>query len=396
MRPARLAAVLLATVLPVVAAPVVAQEAPAPVASPVAAPVLPAINVTEVAPRPLTDRIIATGLIAPVEEVQVQPLIEGQPIEALLADVGERVEEGQVLAVLSKTTLTLQQSQSTAALASARATVAQAEAQLVEAEASAADAQRAAERAARLKEQGAATQAAADTAGANAVAATARVTVARQSLEAARAQVALYEAQLANVELQLTRTEVKAPYAGLITARNATIGAIATAAGPAMFVLEKDGAVELRADVSELDILRLAPGQKVNLRAAGLSRPLTGMLRLIEPAIDATTRLGRARISVDEAEALRSGMFAEAEIIVAEREALAVPVTAIGAEDGRSTVMKVTDGVVTRVEITPGIRDRGWVEVAGGLAPGDLVVTKAGSFVRPGDRINPVPGGLGN
>lgn len=390
MRRLSLLALSAALALPLTAPlPAPAQEAAgAPAAA--AAPVYPAISVVAADPRVMTDRILATGLVSPVEEVLVQPLIEGQPIETLLADVGDVVTAGQVLAVLSKTSLDLQKSQANASLASARATVAQAEAQLVEAEASAADAERTAERARKLRDQGAASTAAADTANANAVAATARVTVARQSLEAARAQVSLIEAQLANVDLQLTRTEVKAPYAGRITARNAVIGAIATAAGNPMFVMEKDGALELRADVAEADVLRVETGLVAELAASGLTRALTGTVRLVEPSIDTTTRLGRVRISVDDPAALRAGMYVEASIIVARREAVAVPVTAIGAEDGTSVVMRVQDGLVEQVAVTLGIREGGWVEVVSGLAAGDNVVSKAGAFVRPGDHITPV------
>ncbi len=387
-------ALVLALALALPPGAALAEAAPEPAAA--AAPVLPAIAVSTVGSRTMTDRIIASGLVAAVEEVLVQPLIEGQPIEALLADVGDSVQTGQVLAVLSKASLELQRSQALASLAASRATIAQAEAQLLEAESGAAEAERVAERTRRLREQGTASQAAADTANSNAVASTARVMVARQSLEAARAQLALSEAQLANVELMLTRTEVKAPYAGKIVARNAMIGAIASAAGQPMFVLEKDGALELRAEVSESDLLRLAPGQRATLRAAGLARPLEGEVRLVEPAIDPATRLGRARIAVAGSEALRAGMFVEATITVAERETLAVPVTAIGTFEGRPAVMRVRGGVVERAPVTLGIRSAGWVEVAEGLAPGDSVVTKAGSFVRPGDRINPVAAGPAN
>ncbi|MDZ4069082.1 MAG: efflux RND transporter periplasmic adaptor subunit [Tabrizicola sp.] len=352
---------------------------------------LPAITVTDVTARLLRDRVIASGMIGPVEEVQVAPLIEGQPVEQLLVDVGDVVTEGQVLAVLSKQTLELQRSQAVASLAAAKATIAQAEAQLVEAEASAGEAQRVAERTARLREQGSASQAAADTANASAVSATARVSVARQSLEAARAQVDLGKAQLENVDLQLARTEVKAPVAGKVVTRNARLGGIATAAGQAMFVIVRDGALELRADVAEADILRLVEGQKAELRTVGATAALSGTVRLVEPTIDTTTRLGRVRIAVDEPEKLRSGMFAEAEILVAERETLSVPVTAVGSDATGSTVMRVTDGVVERVVVKTGIRDGSYVEVLEGLAAGDLVVAKAGAFVRSGDRVNPVP-----
>ena len=370
--------------------PLHAQEASSP-AEDLRGDVLPAISVAPVAVHPLQDRIIASGLIAAVEQVQVAPLVEGQPIEALLADVGDMVVEGQVLATLSKSTLELQLAQVVASHAAAEATIAQADAQLIEAESSAAEAARVAERTAKLRDQGSASQAAADTANANAVAATARVTVARQTQEAAKAQLALQEAQLANVQLQLTRTEVKAPVAGLITARNATLGAIASASAQPMFVMERDAALELVADLAEADLPRISAGAAVVLTSAGMTAPMDGSVRLVEPSIDPATRLGRARITVERSSGLVSGMFAEARIILATRDGLAVPVTAVGSENGESTVMRVKDGLVERVVVSTGIRDGALIEITSGMAEGDLVVVKAASFVRPGDRINPVP-----
>ena len=88
--------------------------------TPAAEVVLPAITVTKVVTRIVEDHVLASGLIAPVEQVAVVPLVEGQPIETLSADVGDTVAAGQVLAKLSTATLTLQQSQLTASLASAQ------------------------------------------------------------------------------------------------------------------------------------------------------------------------------------------------------------------------------------------------------------------------------------
>ena len=383
MRALLLASALIATL----SAPLHAADE----AMPEQTPILPAITVSPVETRLLKDRVIVSGLVNPVEQVQVAPLIEGQPIETLLADVGDWVVEGQVLATLSKTTLELQKSQYIASLASAGATIAQAEAQLLEARAASDEAQRVNERTAALKAQGTASQAAADQASANAIAATARVTVATQSLEAARAQLALVQAQLANIELQLSRTDVKAPVAGEITRRNAVIGSIASGASQPMFTLIRDGALELSGDVAEIDLIRLAPGQTVTMVAVGTPDRLTGTVRLVEPTIDTTTRLGRARITIDDPANVRAGMFMDAEILVVERETLAVPVTAVGANASGSTVMKIVDGSVTRTSVKTGIRDGGWIEIIEGLSPGDTVVTKAGAFVRDGDKINPVP-----
>lgn len=354
-------------------------------------PVLPAITVVGAKVMPLSDRILSGGLMQALETVQVAPLIEGQPIEDLLAEVGDRVEPGQVLARLSRTTLELNRSQLLAAVAAARATVAQAEAQQVEVDAAAAEAARVASRALALKQAGNASQAALDQAQTAALSATARVNVARQSLEAARAQLASTEAQLANVDLNLTRTEVIAPVAGEIVARNAQRGAIASAAGQPMFTLVRDGALELRAELSERDLIRVAPGQTVVLRVAGLARPITGTVRRVEPAIDTATRLGHARITPDAPGVLKPGMYADAEIVAARKVALAVPVTAVSTgADGASVMQVDAEGRVRRVAVETGIRDGGFVEIVKGLSGGDRVVAKAGSFVRDGDRVRPV------
>ena len=338
---------------------------------------LPAITVDAVEPATLTDRAYVSGLIAPVERVEVQPEIEGQAITEIHAEVGDRVTAGQVLARLSETALTLQRGQSAASRASAEATIAQARAQLSEAEALRDEAVRSRDRAATLAAQGSTTQAAAEDAAAEAAAASARVNAAVQAVTAAEAQLRLVEAQAADVELQLRRTAITAPVSGEILERNAIVGAIASAAGDPLFAIMRDGALELRADVAESDILRLAPGQKVRMQVAGLSAPLAGTVRLVEP-------------TVDQSETVRSGMFAAAEVVVQTRTGLAVPISAIGGGAEGATALRVRDGVVSQVPVTLGVRDGDRVEVLDGLSEGDLVVAKAGAFVRDGDRINPV------
>lgn len=386
-----LPALVLATALTQPATPAQAEAATAEAAEAAATPTLPAITVSTVGSRLMRDRIVTSGFVSPIEQVQVQPLVEGQPIEALFADVGDVVEAGQVLARLSRSSLDLQKSQLTASLASARATIAQSEAQVVDAKSSAAEAQRVATRTAALKKAGSASAAAADQTAAAAISALSRVSVATQTLEATRAQLALVEAQTANIDLQLLRTEVVAPVSGEIVERNAQVGSIATAATSAMFTLIRNSELELRSDVAESDLLRLKVGQTALLTVSGAATPIQGSVRLVEPTIDATTRMGRARIRIDDAALIRSGMFVEADVLVAERETLAVPVTALGKTAEGVAVMRVTDGTVTRVAVKTGIRDAGWVEITEGLVAGDTIVTKAGAFVRQGDKINPIP-----
>ncbi len=368
-----------------------AQEADAAAEAPAVAAVLPAITVSEVLPVPLTDRVIASGLVDAVEEVTVQPLVEGQPIDELLADVGDTVEPGQVLARLSTSSLELQLSQLAANRAATEAQIAQAQASLQQATANAEEAERVAARDSELAEAGTVPRAQADQSGAAAVAARAQVGVTEQGVVAARAQLELVDAQIENAELQLSRTEVTAPVGGLVVARNAQVGAIASAAGAPMFTIVRDNAMEMRAEVAEQDLLRLRPGQAALLTSMEGAAPIHGTVRLVEPTIDPQTRLGAARIQIDDPGQVVKGMFLTAEVIVEEAETLAVPVTAVGSGPEGTTVMRVRDGVVERVAVTTGIRDGGRIGIDEGLEAGDLVVAKAGAFVRDGDRINPVP-----
>ena len=377
---------ILAALMSLTASPMLA-EAATPEATTLPAP---HITVVTLAPRTLQDRVIASGLIGAVEQVQVAPLVEGQPVEALLADLGDTVTQGQVLARLSTSTLTLQKAQLTASLAAAGASIAQAQAQSVEATAAADEANRVAARTEALKAQGTYSQANADKANAAAISANSRVTIAAQSLQAAEANLALVTAQMANVDLMLARTEVKAPVSGEITARNTQVGTIASAAGLPMFTIIRDNALELRADVAEGDVLRLAPGQPVTLHLVGDTAPRKGVVRLVEPTIDAMTRMGRVRITLIDDQGVRPGMYALAEVLVAEHQALAAPITALGISQGGPTALKVTDNTAHIVPVTTGIRDSGWIEITQGLVPGDQIVAKAGAFVRDGDRITPV------
>jgi HlyD family secretion protein len=381
----RLAAVLAALAAVSLPAPLAAQDTPAPAPVTVA---LPAITVTAVAPATLRDRIIASGTFRPAETAFVQPEVEGQAVQEVLADVGDRVVAGQVLARLSQSALELQRSQLLASRAAALASIAQAGAQVAEATAARDEALRTATRTRALRAQGNAAQASLEQAEAQLATAEARVLAATEAKASAEAQIGLIDAQIANVDLNLGRTGIAAPVAGVIVARAAQVGAIASGAGGPMFTIIRDGALELHADVTETDLMRLAPGQPVTLRALGQPLPVTGTVRLIEPTVDAATRLGRVRIAVDDSTLVRDGMFAEAEILIAERTALAAPITAIAAD---STALRVTDGQVARVPVTTGIRDGALVEIVQGLAAGDQLVTRAGAFVRPGDRINPVP-----
>ncbi|MFB2550079.1 efflux RND transporter periplasmic adaptor subunit [Ensifer soli] len=368
--------------------PAIAAEEAAPPQQ--AEPALPAIVVTTVETRALTDRVRASGTIRPVEEIYVAPLVEGLSIRSLGADIGDRVAEGATLATLNDDALILQKSQAQATLAKAEAAIAQFEAQLAEAKANAEEAERVAGRAERLSATGTVATATADQARAAATAARARVNSAEQAITVARADTKVADAQIDDIDLRLSRTAVKAPAAGIVAERTAKVGAVASGAGTPLFTLIRDGAIELVADLSETDIQKVDAGQTAIVTIAGGTRTIEGKVRLVSPTIDAATRLGSVHIVLDARTGARAGMFANAEIVVAEANGLALPLSAVTTDRNGSVARKVEDDVVRQVKIVTGIQDGGVVQVVEGLSAGDRVVAKAGAFVRDGDRIRPV------
>lgn len=351
---------------------------------------LPAIVVTAAEPRPIVDRVIATGSVQAVEEVYVTPLVDGLSIRTLVADVGDRVEANGTLATLNDDALLLQKSQTEATLAKAEAALAQIKAQLVEAKANADEAVRVRERAQRLVKSGSQSQANADQAIAAADAALARVNSAEQAIAVSEADIKVAQSQIDDIDLKLARTAVKSPVAGVVSARTAKIGAIASGAASPLFTVIRDGEIELKADVSEDAVLKLAPDQKATVTLAGGAAKLTGTIRLVEPTLDPQSRLGRVYIRFDEPGKARAGMFASAEIVVAERQGIALPLSAITTADGKTVARKVGNGIVKLVPVETGIQDGQVIEIVSGLAAGDEVVAKAGAYVRDGDRVNPV------
>ena len=350
---------------------------------------LPSIVVTETVKRDLVDRIIATGTIQPVDEIYVQPLVDGLSIDKLNVDIGDKVEANEVLAVLSTDALLLQKSQLEANKAKAEAALAQFKAQVIEAQANSDDASRQSDRAARLGKSGSGSVSQVEQTQAQAEVAMARLQAARQAVTVGEADVKVVDTQIDDIDLKLARTGVKSPVAGIIAAKNAKIGAIASGSGTPLFTVIKDGAIELVAELSETSIQKIKIGQSAFLTIAGASKRVEGKVRLVSPTVDPVTRLGSIHITIP-ADQARSGMYANAEIIVAQENALALPLSAVTTNRDGSTARKVEDNIVRQVKIETGIQDNGFVEVLSGLSAGDKVVEKAGAFVRDGDRISPV------
>lgn len=350
-----------------------------------------AVSVTHPQRRELADTLLVTGSLLPREEIQVGPEIEGYRLVELLAEVGDKVEKGQVLARLSRDMLDVQLAQNTANGAKAKAAIAQQKAQLDQTLAQEAEASTAVDRTRQLRKSGVSSQEQLDERERAVKVATAQVAAAREALTAAEADAALVAAQRAEIELRLARTEIRAPEAGVVLARNARIGAIvlSTRTDP-LFTIARDGAVDLDAEVPEASMARLKVGQPVKVTPAGFTHPVDGTVRLIAAQVDKATRLGEVKVALADDPALRPGTYGRGLVELGRRDALTVPLSAVMFDGEGAYVMVVEDGTVRERRVQAGLKGHGVVEIMSGLKPQDAVVVRAGGFLRDGDRVRSV------
>ncbi|NKJ33788.1 HlyD family secretion protein [Rhizobium sp. SG570] len=351
---------------------------------------LPAIVITTATMRKLVDRVVATGTVKAVEEIYIQPQVDGLSIRSLNADVGDKVEANSTLATLNEDALILQKSQMQATRAKGEASLAQLHAQLAEAHANAEEAELQRVRAVTMGAKGTMSTSSVEQANASAAANKARVGSAEQAIAVAEADLKVTDSQIADTDLKLARTGIKTPVAGTVASRNARVGAIANGSGDPLFTIIRDSQLELVVDVSESDITKIATGQKALISLSGSREKLGGTVRLVAPVVDSVTRLGAVHITIDEGDKARAGMYGSAEIVIRQEEGVSLPLTAVNSDENGSSARKVENGVVKFVNVETGIQDGAYVEILKGLTAGEDVVAKAGAYVRDGDHITPV------
>ena len=338
----------------------------------------------------ITETLAVTGSLAAREEIVVGAEVDGLRIVELLADVGDRVEQGQVLARLDGAMLRTQLAQNTSTIAKAEASIAQARASIAETQAAEAEAADALKRAQALGATGTTSPVQLLARETQAKVAAAKATAAEANLRIAEAERALAEAQRSEIELKIARTELKAPAAGTISRRAARLGAVAGTVGEPLFQLVRNGEIEFDAEVPETVLPQIEPGQSVEVLLSGVSEAIIGTVRLVDPSVDKLSRLGRVAVALSRHPAMRAGIFARGNITVGRRQAVTVPLSAVLFGKDGAYVQLATNNVVEIRNVETGFKRGARVEIVNGLMEGQEVVVRAAAFARPGEPIVPV------
>ena len=370
---------------PAVACPApVAEEAEAPR---VVAP--PAVTVTAAKTREFVDRLFVSGTLVAREEVQVSARIDALIIVEIDAEDGDVVKAGQVLARIDSTQLNAMlvenddaTSHSDAAIAQARDAIAQAEAQLTGAE----------DDYERARKLGPGIMSASTVEQRQTAARTARaqLAAAKNALSVAQADRDSRAAERLELLVRIARTEVTAPVSGIVSRRTARVGQTVAFSGEPMFRIIKDGALDLEAEVPEQSLVRLAVGMPAKLRLPGLEGEVDAKVRLVNEEVDKASRTGKVRIALSDASHAHPGAFASGEVQLARREGVGAPASALRRDGDLARVLVVRDGRVEERRVTPGIVEGDEVEIRKGVAEGEILVTRAAAFLRPGDVVRPI------
>jgi membrane fusion protein, multidrug efflux system len=207
----------------------------------------------------------------------------------------------------------------------------------------------------------------------------------RFTLDAARAAYEL-------AALTLRESEIRAPIGGVISARYVKAGNAIQPNTPVFRITQMD-TLHANVFVPERDIHKLAPKQAATLVVdAWPGKVFKGAILRVNPVVDAGT--GTVKVTVEMASGqreLKPGMFGRVEVLYDRREsATLVPKDAVLTEDAAQSVFVVADGKARRQPIRIGYSDAWNYEVLEGLKAGDQVVTTGQASLKDDARVHVV------
>jgi membrane fusion protein (multidrug efflux system) len=300
-------------------------------------------------------------------------------ITAWRKDIGAHVTSGEILATISAPDLDQQLEQAKGQLVQLEAAVQQAQAN--------ADLGRATDqRTSQLVVQGWQSKQQGDNDRLNAASQLAALAV-------AKANVVAQQAAVKRLEELTAFEEIKAPFDGVVTARNVDIGDLVNAGGTtgrALFQVADIHRMRVYVSVPQAFLGELAPGIKATLHLPGQKETFDAELVSTSNALTENSRTALVELQADNPDGkLWPGAFAEVHFhIPADPNTLSVPLTALvfSAQGMRVAALDADDKVMLK-PVTVGRNLGNRVEIESGLAPSDRLVDSPLESTQTGDAV---------
>ncbi len=342
------------------------------------------VDLIEVSTGEIREELLLTGALRPKEMVDINPKGTGR-IENIYFQVGDNVENGQLIARIENDEVEQQVKRSEAAYEVSKANIVSRQAELENSMANLARAQQ-------LFDEG--------------LLSPQEYQQQKSSLRVMEAQLNLAEAQaqqsiaeLSELNIRLEQTDILAPMSGIVSVRYVDPGALVTPSNSILQVVNLKTMVT-QGNVPERSIGRLRVGNHANVFVDAIpDREFKGVVARIAPILDAATRSALIEIDILNPEMLlKAEMFVRIGLDLGSmRQTTLISRDGLvyrGQQPGVYVVEGGTDRPVFRV-IETGLTREGQVEVLANLNIGTQIVGRGATMLRDGDRITTGRGGPG-
>jgi RND family efflux transporter MFP subunit len=342
--------------------------------------------------------LILTAEFEPFQEVDVMAKVSGY-IREIKVDIGDRVQEGQLLATLEIPEMQDDLTRAAAAIEEATAELATARDELQRAESAHDMAHLSFSRILDVskREPGLVPQQEVDEVHSRDLVAEAQVSGAKSHMRACEQRIRVSQAEQARFKTLYQYGVITAPFTGVITKRYANTGSLIQAGTAsqtqAMPVvrLSENGLLRLALPVPESAVPLIHLGEPVGVRVSALNRTFPGRVARFADKVDQSTRTMKTEVDVPNPSlVLVPGMYAEVDLVTEQRKhVLSVPVEAIEGSGGSAHVYIVQpSGTIQIVPVRLGMETAQQVEVrSGDLKDGDSVVVGPRSGLKEGSQV---------
>ncbi len=211
---------------------------------------------------------------------------------------------------------------------------------------------------------------------------------AEENLRAQRARKKQAVARISQAQTRLSFTKITAPFDGVVTAKTAEVGALATPGSPLM-TIEQRGPYRLEVQVGESRLADVKLGLTTPVEIDAIkAMALMGKVGEIVPAADPQSRSFTIKIDIPAHALVRSGLYGKARFRGGKREVLVVPAKALVEKGQLVGVYAVNDGGGVRLRlVNAGKRFGEKAEILSGLTAGERIVVSGLEKVSDGSRV---------
>lgn len=208
--------------------------------------------------------------------------------------------------------------------------------------------------------------------------------------DATSAQYKLAQSALQEAEVMRSYLVIRAPFAGVITQKQANVGDLAVPGRP-LLVLESPSQLRLEAAVPEGSAHTLHVGDTETVRIDALGKEISAKVSEVSPSADPASRTVLVKLDLPSLPELRAGMFGRLHVSTAEAQALVIPASAL-IRRGQLESVFVSDGKNARLRLVRTAQAAPpELQVLAGLSEGEHVVVSDVSLLRDGEPLEVQP-----